>query len=56
MRIARGAGSAANPPAPLAIVAVPVRPIAIHHARVVRTSLAKTASDHLPLVIDFHLR
>lgn len=31
-------------------------PIAIHHARVVRTSLAKTASDHLPLVIDFHLR
>jgi len=29
--------------------------IAIHHARVVRTSLAKAASDHLPLVVDFHL-
>ncbi|MFM9058778.1 MAG: endonuclease/exonuclease/phosphatase family protein [Planctomycetaceae bacterium] len=28
----------------------------VRHARVVRTSLAKTASDHLPLVIDFHLR
>lgn len=27
----------------------------VRHARVVRTSLAKTASDHLPLVIDFHL-
>jgi hypothetical protein len=23
---------------------------------VVRTSLAKVASDHLPLVIDFHMR
>jgi len=31
-------------------------PIAVQHARIVRTSLAKTASDHLPLVIDFHLR
>ena len=30
-------------------------PIAIHQARVVRTPLAKQASDHLPLVIDFHL-
>jgi endonuclease/exonuclease/phosphatase family metal-dependent hydrolase len=30
--------------------------IDVRHARVVRTSLAKTASDHLPLVIDFHLR
>jgi endonuclease/exonuclease/phosphatase family metal-dependent hydrolase len=29
--------------------------IAVRHARVVRTSLAKTASDHLPLVVDFHL-
>jgi len=29
--------------------------IEVRHARVVRTSLAKTASDHLPLVIDFHL-
>jgi endonuclease/exonuclease/phosphatase family metal-dependent hydrolase len=29
--------------------------IAVRHARVVRTSLAKAASDHLPLVIDFHL-
>jgi len=27
----------------------------IRHARVVRTSLAKAASDHLPLVVDFHL-
>ena len=31
-------------------------PIAVRQARIVRTSLAKTASDHLPLVIDFHLR
>jgi endonuclease/exonuclease/phosphatase family metal-dependent hydrolase len=23
--------------------------------RVVRTSLAKVASDHLPVVVDFHL-
>jgi len=29
--------------------------IDVRHARVVRTSLAKAASDHLPLVIDFHL-
>jgi endonuclease/exonuclease/phosphatase family metal-dependent hydrolase len=28
----------------------------VRHARVVRTSLAKTASDHLPVVVDFHLR
>ena len=28
----------------------------VRHARVVRTSLAKSASDHLPLVLDFHLR
>jgi endonuclease/exonuclease/phosphatase family metal-dependent hydrolase len=28
----------------------------VRHARVVRTSLAKAASDHLPLVIDFHVR
>jgi len=27
----------------------------VRHARVVRTALAKQASDHLPLVIDFHL-
>jgi len=27
----------------------------VRHARVVRTSLAKAASDHLPLVIDFHV-
>jgi endonuclease/exonuclease/phosphatase family metal-dependent hydrolase len=27
----------------------------IKQARVVRTALAKVASDHLPLVIDFHL-
>jgi len=31
-------------------------PIAVPQAWIVRTSLAKTASDHLPLVIDFHLR
>lgn len=30
--------------------------IAVRQAWIVRTSLAKTASDHLPLVIDFHLR
>jgi endonuclease/exonuclease/phosphatase family metal-dependent hydrolase len=30
--------------------------IDVRHARVVRTSLAKAASDHLPLVIDFHVR
>jgi hypothetical protein len=29
--------------------------IFIRAARVVRTKLAKRASDHLPLVIDFHL-
>ncbi len=28
----------------------------VRQARVVRTSLAKAASDHLPLVVDFHLR
>jgi endonuclease/exonuclease/phosphatase family metal-dependent hydrolase len=27
----------------------------VSHARVVRSALAKLASDHLPLVIDFHL-
>lgn len=27
----------------------------IRHARVVRSKQAKTASDHLPLVVDFHL-
>ena len=30
-------------------------PIEVRQARVVRTSLAKVASDHLPLVVDFHL-
>jgi endonuclease/exonuclease/phosphatase family metal-dependent hydrolase len=29
--------------------------IHVRHARVVHTPLAKRASDHLPLVIDFHL-
>ncbi len=29
--------------------------IAVRHARVVRTALARRASDHLPLVIDFGL-
>jgi endonuclease/exonuclease/phosphatase family metal-dependent hydrolase len=27
----------------------------VRAARVVRTQLAKQASDHLPLVVDFHL-
>jgi endonuclease/exonuclease/phosphatase family metal-dependent hydrolase len=27
----------------------------VRHARVVRSALTKCASDHLPLVIDFHL-
>ncbi|NBW95841.1 MAG: endonuclease [Planctomycetia bacterium] len=31
-------------------------PIDVRHARVVRTSLARTASDHLPLILDFHVR
>jgi endonuclease/exonuclease/phosphatase family metal-dependent hydrolase len=30
-------------------------PIAVRHARVVHTPLARRASDHLPLVIDFHI-
>ena len=30
--------------------------IEVRQARVIRTSLAKTASDHLPLVVDFHIR
>jgi endonuclease/exonuclease/phosphatase family metal-dependent hydrolase len=30
--------------------------ILVRQARVVRTSLAKVASDHLPVVVDFHLR
>jgi len=29
--------------------------VVIRHARVVRSALARRASDHLPLVIDFHL-
>jgi endonuclease/exonuclease/phosphatase family metal-dependent hydrolase len=29
--------------------------IRVRHARVVHTPLAKRASDHLPLVVDFHL-
>jgi endonuclease/exonuclease/phosphatase family metal-dependent hydrolase len=32
-----------------------VRNIVVRHARVVRTPLARAASDHLPLVVDFHL-
>ena len=31
-------------------------PIAIRHARIVHSRLARDASDHLPLVVDFHLR
>jgi endonuclease/exonuclease/phosphatase family metal-dependent hydrolase len=30
--------------------------LTIHHARIVRSAAAKTASDHLPLVVDFHLK
>jgi len=30
-------------------------PIDVRQARIVRTSLTKQASDHLPLVIDFHV-
>jgi endonuclease/exonuclease/phosphatase family metal-dependent hydrolase len=30
-------------------------PVHVRHARVVRTRLARRASDHLPLVLDFHL-
>ncbi|WP_435005462.1 endonuclease/exonuclease/phosphatase family protein [Tundrisphaera lichenicola] len=30
-------------------------PILIRHARIVRTAQARSASDHLPLVADFHL-
>jgi endonuclease/exonuclease/phosphatase family metal-dependent hydrolase len=29
--------------------------IDIHHARIIRTPKARLASDHLPLVLDFHL-
>ena len=31
-------------------------PVAVENARVVHSPLAKQASDHLPLVIDFHLK
>ena len=31
------------------------RGVEIGNARVVRTSLTRVASDHLPLVVDFHL-
>lgn len=30
--------------------------VQVSHARLVRTALAKNASDHLPLVVDFHLQ
>ena len=30
--------------------------LAVRQARVVRTSLTRVASDHLPLVVDFHVR
>jgi endonuclease/exonuclease/phosphatase family metal-dependent hydrolase len=29
--------------------------VRVRHAAVVRSRLAKRASDHLPLVVDFHL-
>ena len=31
-------------------------PLTVRHARIVKTSLSREASDHLPLVVDFHLR
>jgi endonuclease/exonuclease/phosphatase family metal-dependent hydrolase len=31
-------------------------PIEARHARIVHSPLARVASDHLPLVVDFHLR
>jgi endonuclease/exonuclease/phosphatase family metal-dependent hydrolase len=31
-------------------------PLTIRHARIVHSRLARDASDHLPLVIDFHVR
>jgi endonuclease/exonuclease/phosphatase family metal-dependent hydrolase len=30
--------------------------IDVRHARIVHSAVARVASDHLPLVIDFHLR
>jgi hypothetical protein len=30
-------------------------PVEIRHARIAHSRLARDASDHLPLVIDFHL-
>ena len=31
------------------------RGVIVRHVKVARTALAKRASDHLPLVVDFHL-
>ena len=31
-------------------------PVIIRHARIVHSRLARDASDHLPLLVDFHLR
>jgi endonuclease/exonuclease/phosphatase family metal-dependent hydrolase len=31
-------------------------PVLIRHARIVHSRLARDASDHLPLIVDFHLR
>jgi endonuclease/exonuclease/phosphatase family metal-dependent hydrolase len=31
-------------------------PVEVRHARIIHSPLARVASDHLPLVIDFHLR
>jgi endonuclease/exonuclease/phosphatase family metal-dependent hydrolase len=31
-------------------------PIETRHARIVHSPMARVASDHLPLVVDFHLR
>ncbi|MFO0910422.1 MAG: endonuclease/exonuclease/phosphatase family protein [Isosphaeraceae bacterium] len=31
-------------------------PVEVRHARIVHSAMARVASDHLPLVIDFHVR
>ncbi len=31
-------------------------PLEVRHAHIIRTPLAKVASDHLPLVLDLHIR
>jgi len=31
-------------------------PVEVRHARIVHSAMARVASDHLPLLVDFHLR